>query len=125
MVTMSEATSWRAAVVGLGTAGSTLHLPALAGMPNVEIVGACDLDAGRRETVAAQFKVPVFGDFDDMLERARPNVVVIGTPPATHAEYCLRSIAAGADVICEKPFVSSVEQANEVIAAARAAGKHI
>jgi predicted dehydrogenase len=40
-------------------------------------------------------------------------------------DYCLRSFAAGADVICEKPFVSSVSEANRVIDAAAAAKRSI
>jgi predicted dehydrogenase len=117
--------SVRVAVVGLGNAGHTLHLPALAGIPGAEVVGACDIDATRRERAATTWKVPVFERFDDMLARAKPDVVVIGTPPDSHAKYCFESFAAGAHVICEKPFVSSLDEADRVIAAADAAGRRI
>lgn len=117
--------SSRVAVVGLGNAGHTLHLPALAGIPGVRVVGACDIDAGRRERAATTWKVPVFDDFDTMLARGDIDVVVIGTPPDSHASYCLKSFDAGAHVICEKPFVSSLDEADRVIAAAEVAGKRI
>ncbi|MBI1722479.1 MAG: Gfo/Idh/MocA family oxidoreductase [Gemmatimonadetes bacterium] len=113
------------ALVGLGNAGYTLHLPALAGIPSATVVGACDLDAARRQRAQDQFKVPVFDDFEAMLERARPDVVVVGTPPDSHLDYCKKSLAKAAHVICEKPFVSSVDEADEVIAAAKAAGRHV
>jgi len=113
----------RVALIGLGNAGFTLHLPALASIDSASVVGACDLDAGRRARAEARWRVPTFADFDDMLARSRPDVVVVGTPPATHADYCLRALAAGSHVICEKPFVSSVEEADRVIAAARAADR--
>src|SRR6476660_41960 len=116
---------FRVAVVGLGNAGHTLHLPALAGMSNAQVVGACDIDAGRRERAATTWKVPVYDDFDTMLATASPDVVIIGTPPDSHASYCLKSFGAGAHVICEKPFVSSLDEADRVIAAADAAGKRI
>lgn len=116
---------FRVAVVGLGNAGHTLHLPALAGMSGVQVVGACDIDAGRRERAATTWKVPVYEDFDDMLARANADVIVVGTPPDSHASYCMKSFAAGAHVICEKPFVSSLEEADRVIDAAEAAGKRI
>lgn len=115
----------RIALVGLGNAGFTLHLPALAGMPAHQVVGAADLDEGRRTRAAGKFGVPVFDDFDAMLAKTRPDVVVVGTPPSSHTDYCLRAIAAGAHVICEKPFVSSLADADRVLAAARAAGKRI
>lgn len=115
----------RIALVGLGNAGYTLHLPALAGLPAHQVVGAADLDQDRRTRAAAKFGVPVFDDFDTMLAKTKPDVVVVGTPPTSHTDYCLRSIAAGAHVICEKPFVSSLAEADRVIEAARAAGKRI
>src|SRR5512133_604585 len=115
--------SMRIAVVGLGNAGYTLHLPALAAITSVAVVGGCDLDRARRERAARAFKVPVFDDFAGMLARTNPDVVIVGTPPDSHADYCVRSFAAGAHVICEKPFVSSLKEADTVLAAAAAAGR--
>lgn len=115
----------RVALVGLGNAGHTLHLPALAGIPQVAVVGACDLDPARRDRAAQRWRVPVFADFDAMLRAARPDVVIVGTPPDTHADYCIRAFAAGAHVICEKPFVPTLADADRVLAAAAAAGRSI
>ena len=105
---------FRVALVGLGNAANRLHLPALAGLPDAVLVGACDPDAVRRAAAEQQWQAATFADFDAMVEATRPNVVVVGTPPQYHADYCLRSFAAGADVICEKPFVSSVAEADRV-----------
>lgn len=115
----------RIALVGLGNAGYTLHLPALEGMSAHHVVGAMDLDAGRRTRAADRFRVPVFSDFETMLADAKPDAVIVGTPPGSHAEYCLRSLAAGAHVICEKPFVSSLAEADRIIAAAKTAGRRV
>jgi predicted dehydrogenase len=115
----------RVAVVGLGNAGHTLHLPALAGIASAETVGACDPDAARRARALSAWKVPTFASYDEMLERTSPDVLVIGTPPDSHADYCLRAITAGVHVLCEKPFVSSLAEADRVIAAAERAGRHV
>ena len=115
----------RVGVVGLGSAGYTLHLPALAGMDSVEIVGACDPDPVQRQKVADRFKVPTFDDFSRMLGASAPDVVAIATPPHTHCEYTLQSLAAGAHVLCEKPFVCSLDEADRIIAAARTAGRSV
>ena len=120
-----DSSHFRVAVIGLGNAGHTLHLPALAGMTSATVVGAVDPDAGRRERAASTWKVPVFAEFDAMLREAKPNVVVIGTPPDSHYDYCLRSFAAGAHVICEKPFTSSIDEANQVIEAAAASNRAV
>lgn len=116
--------SQRVALVGLGNAGMNLHLPALAGLPGVTLAGVCDLDAERRRLVSERWKAPAFASFDALLA-TQPDVVVIGTPPATHADYCLRSLAAGVNVICEKPFVASVAEAERVIDAAARAGRRV
>jgi predicted dehydrogenase len=116
---------YRVAVVGLGNAGYTLHLPALVGVTDAIVVGACDPDQKQRERSAQRFKLPTFDTFDAMLAEGKPEVVIIATPPHTHEDYMLRSLAAGAHVLCEKPFVSSLDEADRVIAAAAAAGRHI
>ncbi len=115
----------RVALVGLGNAGFTLHLPALAGVSGAICVGACDPDAARRERAASKFSVPTFASFDEMMTAAKPEVVIIATPPDTHADYALRSLARGAHVLCEKPFVSSLAEADAIIAAAQAAHRMV
>ncbi|HUF30741.1 MAG TPA: Gfo/Idh/MocA family oxidoreductase [Gemmatimonadaceae bacterium] len=118
-------TKIRIGVVGCGNAGTTLHLPALAGIGWAEVVGAADLDATRRSQTADRFRVPVFASLEAVLAETHPDVVIIGTLPHTHAELCLQAINAGCDVICEKPFVSTLDEADRLIAAADAAGKRI
>jgi predicted dehydrogenase len=115
----------RIALVGLGNAGYTLHLPALEGLPSVSVVGAADTDSTMRDRAGERFGIPTFADFGEMLGRTSPNIVIVGTPPETHADYCIRSVEAGAHVICEKPFASSVNEADEIVAAADAAGRHV
>jgi len=115
----------RIAVIGLGEAGYEMHLPALAQMKHVSVVGACDVDETRRERAKTKFGVPVYADVETMLAAATPDVVVIATPPDTHVDLCLRAIDAGLDIICEKPFVSTLDEADRVIAAANGAGRHI
>ena len=117
--------SYRVALTGLGEAGYTLHLPALAGMPDVSVVGVHDLDADRRSKAAERFSVPAFSGFDEMLSTARPDVLIVGTPPHTHCDYVLAGLAAGAHVLCEKPFVTSLHEADRVIAAAATAGRMV
>jgi len=111
----------RVALVGLGTAGHTLHLPALAGLAGATVVGAYDADEAKRARAARDWRVPVHATGDGLFAAA-PDVVVVGTPPDSHAEYCRRAIEAGAHVICEKPFASSVEEADSILADAASAG---
>ena len=115
----------RIAIIGLGNAGSTLHLPALAGMSGVHIAGVCDVDEERRRDAERRFGVPTFEDVERMLAGASPDVVVVGTPPESHADLCEAALGAGCDVICEKPFAVTTDEADRIIAAARRARKQV
>jgi predicted dehydrogenase len=111
--------------VGLGWAARAFHRPALARVPAAEAVGGADSDAGRREAWERETKTAAFASLEDLLESARPDVVVVATPPDSHAELCLLALDGGAHVICEKPFVSTVDEADRVLAAAQAAGRQV
>ena len=115
----------RIALIGLGDAGLNIHLPALAAMRSVTVVGVTDRNQDRRDRAAATCQAPAFADFDAMLAEGRPDAVVIGTPPDSHSAYAIRALGAGAHVLCEKPFVSSLAEADAVLDAASRAGRQV
>lgn len=115
----------RIALVGLGAAARELHVPALEGIASAELVAGCDADPSRREEAERLWGIRAFEDFEALLGEVRPDVVVVATPPDSHAEFCVRSLRAGAHVFCEKPFVSSLEEADRVIETARASGRGV
>src|SRR5207237_77261 len=59
------------------------------------------------------------------LERTRPELVSIVTPPAFHREQALDAFAAGAHVLCEKPIAMNAAEARAMVDAARAAGRFL
>ena len=63
-----------------------------------------------------------YADYREMLERAELDAVTIATPHHLHAEQAIDAVAAGVAVISEKPMATSVEQAEEVLAAVRRHG---
>ena len=46
-----------------------------------------------------------YTDFNQMVEDKRPDAIVIASPYPTHYEYLLKSIDAGLNIFCEKPFI--------------------
>ena len=113
----------RIGLVGLGWAARAFHVPALRPIPGTELVGGADMSAEQRSTFASETGLPAFDSLEALVETARPEALVIATPPESHAKLCLRALEAGMHVICEKPFVSTLEEADRVIAAAGQAGK--
>jgi len=116
----------RIALFGLGAVAEKLHLEACASLPDVEVIAACDPDDRRRREMALRFALPrVYAEARELVAKERPEFVVIGAPPDAHRELCLLAIDHGAHVLCEKPFVASVAEADEVIAAADAKGRMV
>ena len=115
----------RAGVVGLGWAADEFHLPALRAQTDVEVVGGADPSAEARERFTKQTGKPAFESLDELMDSAQPELVVVGTPPSSHAELCIRALKGGAHVISEKPFVSTIAEADLVLSVAQAAGRHV
>jgi predicted dehydrogenase len=108
---------FRVAIAGVGRAAKVIHIPALRKLSGVEIVGVYD---PRQEPCG----FPSFATFDQLL-KTKPDVVVIATPPDSHLPIAVAALQAGAHVFCEKPLANSVEQADAIAAAARAAGRQV
>ena len=110
----------RLAVAGLGAVTRNIHLPAYAKLSGkVSLVGGCDIQAEARARFAKQQPTtPLFGDLQEMLRVMQPDIVAICTPPFLHHRQCLMALERGCHVFCEKPMVQTLEEADEVIAAA-------
>lgn len=108
----------RMAVIGAGIWGEN-HAVALSTHPIVDLRLICDLNAERARTLAERIGC---GWTTDMAEIAKSDVhaVSIATPDHAHREPCLAMIAAGKHVLVEKPFTTSVADAREINAAAKA-----
>ena len=115
----------RVGYVGLGWATHAFHLPGVRRMQSVEIVGGCDPSAEQRERWTKATGSPAYETFEELQEQARPEAVVVATPPDSHAELCRQALSSGAHVFCEKPFVSNTSEADDVLAAAAEAGKQL
>ena len=101
-------------LVGIGKIARDQHLPAIAANPDYQLVAA----VSRNETVAG---VPNFKTIDDFLANGPPGAVSLCTPPAVRTEAALKVIAAGRDLMIEKPPAATIGEIETIIAAARAA----
>ena len=84
----------------------------------LELAGVADVSPDRRAEAEADFSVPTHHSPDGLLTDPGIDVVVVGTPPNTHAELVLRSLAFGKHVVCEKPFALRLSDVERMIAAA-------
>ncbi len=121
--------SMRAAVIGHTGRGNFGHgLDAIFdGVPGVELVALADADATGRAKAQQRTKVPrVFADYREMLDKERPQLVSV-SPRWTDQRHAMvkAALEAGAHVYCEKPFMRTLAEADEVLALAAKLGRKI
>ena len=99
------------------------HAKAYHSMEGFEIVGLVSRGEKSRQDLIEILghDYPQFSDYAEALEQTKPDAVSINTYPDTHAEYTKKAFDAGAHVFLEKPIAESVEEAQEIVAAAREA----
>ncbi len=114
----------RAALIGAGAIAKQ-HLSCLKTLPGVELAAICDLSPAAAEAAAERYGVRSwFTDHREMLEKARPDVVHVATPPTAHFRPAMDSLDAGAHVIVEKPAAPAFEQLETLVKRAEDRGRH-
>ncbi len=112
----------RVGVAGCGRRGME-HAEALDGAAGLRLVGIADPVAASREGAARARSVPAYATLDELLDRERPDVLVVATPPVTRAAAVEPALAAGCRaVVVEKPMAPTLAEAERILAAADAAG---
>jgi predicted dehydrogenase len=112
--------TYRIAIAGLGQSLRHIHLPAYQRIPALEVVGGYD-PVTRQDA----FPFPLFTSVPEMLERTKPHVFTVATPPDSHFELTRLGLQAGCHVFCEKPFMNSLAEADATIALSREVGRHV
>lgn len=115
---------WKIGLVGAGW-WSEKHLKAWRTIPSAEIMALCDLEEERLREKADAFGVPenqLYRSFDEMLEKADIDIVDIVTGPETHLELVRRAASGGKHILCQKPFATSIKDAEEMVRIASDAG---
>jgi predicted dehydrogenase len=102
-------------VIGVGALGQH-HARHLARLGEVRLAGVCDIEPGRAAKVAAELGTAAFVEIDDLL--ARVEAVTVAVPTPAHVEVGLRALELGVPVLMEKPLAASLNEADQLIAAA-------
>jgi scyllo-inositol 2-dehydrogenase (NADP+) len=109
-------------LVGYGAIGRD-HAASIISVRGLRLGGVCDLSAERREEAKREWGVPVHATAAGLYDEPDIGLVVVGTPPVAHADAVLAALAAGKDVVCEKPFALRVDEVDRMIDAAAAGGR--
>ena len=99
-----------------------------------ELVGICDTNLGRMKLcnrkIVKDLKgkaVPMFLDteFDAMIRRLKPDVVVVTSVDCFHDRYIVRAMDLGCDVVSEKPMTTDAKKCQRIVDAVKRTGQPV
>ena len=109
-------------IIGAGNRGRTYSGYASRFPDAMRVVGVADLNPERRDAMRKRFSIPeenCFGDFHEAFEKSKfADAVVIATPDNLHYEPCMMALAAGYDVLLEKPVAPTEKECRSILAQA-------
>ena len=116
----------RIGVVGAGAIAQLTHLPLLSRMRGAKLVAVCDNDRAKARALADRFDIEdAYNDIEDLLDAAELQAVVIATPNHLHEPHVLSALAAGVDVLCERPVAMTARGVERIVNAAERAKRKV
>ena len=122
VVGLQDGAAMRVGILGYGAIGHE-HNTAISLTDGLELTAVCDPNP-LRVAAARELAPDVRGHAsgEALLADDDVDLVIVSTPPDTHADWALRALEAGKHVVVEKPFCITVEEADRQIAAAAERG---
>jgi UDP-N-acetylglucosamine 3-dehydrogenase len=112
-------------VIGCGSIAQHRHLPEYKMNEQVELVAVCDINTERANSVAQQYGVKAYTNYEELLASGAVEAVSVCTPNYLHAPISVAALNSGVHVLCEKPMATSEEEAKAMIEAAKTNGKKL
>ena len=102
-------------IAGFGAVCEGAHIPVIKELKDKYLLKAI-FDVSKDRIIKAKelFKINVYDNLSEMLEKEKPDAIVIATPPSSHKEIILKALSFGVDVLCEKPLVTSFSDFREI-----------
>ena len=110
----------RLAVAGVGLIGRK-HMERIHTLSACTLVGVCDVDPSRK-SVADEFGVPFYRDVGELLQRERPEGMIVATPNADHGTIAEACAQHAVHLLIEKPIADTIEHAERILNVTDAAG---
>jgi predicted dehydrogenase len=110
----------RFGLLGTGHWATVTQAKALAAHPSASLVGVWGRSPDKTAALAAEYGIRAFDDVDALF--AEVDAVAIALPPDVQVSLALRAAGAGKHLLLDKPLALAPAAADEVVAAASAAG---
>jgi len=100
-------------LVGFGLAGRAFHAPVIRAVPGLHL--AAILQRSGTEAAEKYPDVRIVRSMDEMLAMKEIRLVVIASPNETHFPFAMQCLEAGRDVLVDKPFTTTLEEAVSLV----------
>jgi predicted dehydrogenase len=116
-------TTLKVGIIGCGRLAQSAHFVNLTSLPRAELVAFAEPEQERRQAAARLApNAAAFASYEEMLDKAEVEAVIICLPNALHAAAALDALARGKHIYLEKPLAMSLDEARAVIRAWQRAG---
>ena len=114
----------RTAVAGVGKV-TDLHAAALSKLRESQFTAVCSSKRDKALNYASKYNIHGYTDVAEMVQKEKIDVVIICTPHPVHRAPAVAAMEAGAHVIVEKPFASSIEDCDAMLSTAKKYNRQI
>lgn len=115
----------RVGFVGVGMMSQVAHIPSFQQAKGARVMAACSSRSKLLELVAERFQIPRrYADHRELAEDPDIDLAAVIVPPQYNVQPCLELLEAGKHVFCEKPVALRAADAQRLLDAARANGRH-
>jgi scyllo-inositol 2-dehydrogenase (NADP+) len=108
-------------LVGFGLAGRAFHAPVIRAVPGLHL--AAIVQRSGNEAAGKYPDVRIVRSLDELLSMPEIRLVVIATPNETHYPFAWQCLEAGRDVVVDKPFTTTLEEAVLLVQLAKETGR--
>src|SRR5512139_2232748 len=109
----------RVGIIGVGYLG-TQHARILSYLEEAELKGVADTDFKKAVEIGNRHGVAYYQNYEEMMGEI--DAAIVATPTSVHHSISLNLLRNGISVLVEKPITETVEQGEELVAAAKSAG---
>jgi len=110
----------RVGFIGVGGISQGAHAPAVKNVEILRLSSCADIDEKRLKAFQERFGCERgYTDYREMLEKEKPDIVLVATPHSAHARVAIDALESGSHVYLEKPMAVSLEEALRIADAAR------
>jgi predicted dehydrogenase len=126
IIPITQYAKYKTALIGCGWWGMNILREAIA-LGSSKVVAICDVDGRHLKAAAVEInklngdQPKSYKDYRELLQKEKPEIVIVATPDHWHPLICIAAIESGAHVYVEKPIGHTINEGKAMVKAARSA----